>query len=107
GSRLVSAGGGVGDTAGTARVWDVATGRPLTLALRHATNPTWAEFSADGRVLLTADGEGVARVWDATTGEPVSPALRHDGQPHIAVAFGPAGDARGGWRVLTSSRLGE
>jgi WD40 repeat protein len=72
---------------------------------------TDAEFSPDGRWVVTASGvsypplgydtQGEARVWDAVTGEPVSPALRHEGTVYSA-AFSPDGT-----RVLTAGGDGK
>jgi WD40 repeat protein len=49
---------------GTARVWDAQTGQPLTLPLEHRGGVASAEFSPDGRRVLTASGE--ARLWDVS-----------------------------------------
>jgi WD40 repeat protein len=57
---------------GTARVWDVKTGKPLTPPLRHAGPVADAKFSEDGRWVATASGNQ-ARVWNARTGEPRTP----------------------------------
>jgi len=56
--------------------------RPCTVIL-HGTSVTHAEFSPDGKqVLTTAVGEdGIgdqARVWDAITGLPITPIMAHD-----------------------------
>src|SRR5262249_46194292 len=61
-ARLVTAGDDQ-----TARVWDAATGRPLTPPLRHRSRVADACFSADGNFVVTASKEG-GRVWDAATG---------------------------------------
>jgi WD40 repeat protein/serine/threonine protein kinase len=86
---------------GTARVWDVATGRPVSPPLAHKGSVNHAAFSPDGRCLITASGEmgqpGAARVWDVVTGKLVAPALQHnDRVEHVAFSS----DAR---RVVTAS----
>lgn len=60
----------------TARVWDVRTSKPLTPPLKHAGPVTVADFSPDGKWLVTASGS-TARVWDAATGEPLGMPLKH------------------------------
>jgi WD40 repeat protein/Flp pilus assembly protein TadD len=61
----------------TARVYDVATGRPVTPPLSHHNEITYAAFNADGRRIVTTSMDQMARVWDASTGAPVSPPLAH------------------------------
>jgi tetratricopeptide (TPR) repeat protein len=61
----------------TARVWDAATGDPLTLDMRFDTSSLDASFSRDGRYIVTSglqdmDANGV-RIWDASTGHPLTP----------------------------------
>ena len=97
GERLVLASGA------QARVWSAVTGQPLTPALRHPEQVRHAEFSPDGRWLVTACAHlnnldpGLAQVWDAATGQPVSAPLRHrDGV--LFARFSP--DSR---RVVTAS----
>jgi WD40 repeat protein/tetratricopeptide (TPR) repeat protein len=83
----------------TARVWDTATGRPLTPPLKHEDQPISGAFSPAGRWLLTWGGTE-ARVWDPATGRPLTPLLKH-GARVTAAAFSPAGG-----RVLTASEDG-
>jgi WD40 repeat protein len=54
-------------TSGSARVWDVATGKERLL-LKHNDVVTQAEFSADGRRIVTASKDHTARLWDAVNG---------------------------------------
>jgi WD40 repeat protein/tetratricopeptide (TPR) repeat protein len=57
----------------TARVWDIATGRPITPPLAHSSGTVyWAEFTADGRRVATAGEDRTARIWDAETGAPLT-----------------------------------
>jgi WD40 repeat protein len=77
-----------GGMAATAQVWDVATGKPVTLKHQHTV--THVTFSPDGRLVLTASADQTARVWDAATGQPLSPPLRHQ-SPLTWAAFSADG----------------
>src|SRR5262249_52902493 len=80
-----------------ARVWDAATGHPLTGPLfPERWRVSGAEFSPDGRRILLVFGS-LARVWDATPGHPLPPLLREDAPIHRA-PFSPDGR-----RLLTLS----
>ncbi len=61
GSRLVTAGND-----GTARVWDAATGSPLSPPLYHGTSLLRARFTPDGYRVLTVGSDPTARLWDLT-----------------------------------------
>ena len=74
----------------TARVWDAATGQPLTPPLRHRSYVYRSAFSPDGRRVVTACGDGTAQVWDAATGRRLLPPLRHQA-PVFDAAFSPDG----------------
>ena len=63
---------------GIARVWDAATGEPVTPPLAHRRRVTRVAFSPDGHRLATACRDGTARVWDAATGRPVTYSLPHE-----------------------------
>jgi WD40 repeat protein/serine/threonine protein kinase/tetratricopeptide (TPR) repeat protein len=60
----------------------------------------YAEFSPDGRHVVTATVSGKARLWDVATGGPVGPAMSHPGFVTHA-AFSPDGR-----RVVTACVLG-
>ena len=57
-----------------------------------------AEFSADGRQLLTASFDGTAQVWDAQSGSPLAGPMRHRDEIRSA-SF-----SRDGSKVITASR---
>lgn len=71
---------GCGD--GTARLWDAATGLPLTLRyppelagrvrdsviLKHSKAVNMARFTPDGQTIVTGSDDGLARLWDLATG---------------------------------------
>ena len=48
----------------TARVWDAATGKPLTSPLEHQDKVVSAAFSPDGTRVVTASLDNTARMWD-------------------------------------------
>jgi WD40 repeat protein len=48
----------------TARVWDAATGKPLTGALEHEAEVVSAAFSPDGTRVVTASRDQPVRLWD-------------------------------------------
>ena len=78
---------------GTARVWDLKTGKQVTEPLEHKYNVytvTSAAFCPDGRYIVTASVDGTARVWDARTGKPVTEPLEHKHDVNSA-AFSPDG----------------
>jgi WD40 repeat protein len=59
-----------GSTDGTARVWDVATRKPVTVIDRHA--PVWCtRFSPDGTRLVVTGEDAQAIVYDTATWKPV------------------------------------
>src|SRR5262249_47258502 len=95
GHRLVTAGE---DRA--ARVWDVATGAPLTAPLQHEGMIEEVSFSPDGRRVVTASADKMARVWDAETGAPLTRPLTH-GAGVAYASFSPDGR-----RIVTGSRQG-
>jgi eukaryotic-like serine/threonine-protein kinase len=57
----------------------------------------YAEFSPDGRRILTTGSDGTAQVWDAATGEPITPPLQHSSRV-VHGLFSPDGH-----RVVTAS----
>jgi WD40 repeat protein len=83
---------------GCARIWDAATGKPLSGPLQHA-GPVWSvAFSPDGKLLLTGSGssdgsQGEVWLWDVASGKPLQEApLRHP-TPVQQVAFRPDGQS--------------
>ncbi|HTI70378.1 MAG TPA: protein kinase [Candidatus Limnocylindria bacterium] len=73
GRRLI-----IGTSAGTAAIWDVATGRQLTPDLKMPASVHRVRFNRDGKKVLSMDIAGYARIWDAATGTPLTPLLRGD-----------------------------
>jgi hypothetical protein len=80
-----------------ARVWDVATGQPVSL-MKHQDYIYHVAFSPDSHRVVTSSF-GKVQVWEAATGQPISPPLLHRGSLlHASFSL----DGR--W-VLTSHRL--
>jgi WD40 repeat protein len=52
----------------TARIWDIASGKAITVLPLHADGVNDASFSPDGTRVVTASRDGTARIWDAATG---------------------------------------
>ncbi len=76
---------------GVDRVWEVATGAPVTPLVEHQSWVDRFEFSPGGQWLL-ARGISEARVWDAQTGKPVTGWLKNPGADRlIAATFSPDG----------------
>jgi WD40 repeat protein len=53
---------------GTARVWNAASGQPLTDPLKHRWMVRYAEFSPDGQRVVTASDDRTARLWSLSPG---------------------------------------
>jgi WD40 repeat protein/serine/threonine protein kinase len=64
---------------GEGRVWDVASGRVIQAAPRHARDVIAVAFTPDGRTLVTASKDSTVRFWDVATGAAVGKVIRHDG----------------------------
>jgi WD40 repeat protein len=90
GRRLVTCSGAVNASYGEARIWDAATGQPITPPLRHPGRVNHASFSPDGSRVVTAALDRTARVWDTHTGEPLSPPLPHPSMV-VKATFSPNG----------------
>jgi WD40 repeat protein len=64
GSRLITAG-----FDGTARIWDVESGRELVVLEGH-TDQVWsAELNVDNSRVATSSWDGTVKIWDTSTGE--------------------------------------
>ncbi|MEQ8788945.1 MAG: caspase family protein [Pirellulaceae bacterium] len=79
---------------GEVLVWNVESGRVIGPPLSHDGPITFADFSADEELIVTAvgdEGQGEARVWRTASGEPVTPALVHPAKV-VQVALSRSGE---------------
>ena len=60
-----------GTDAGTALLWDVASGKEVRRFQVHAYKITSVTFSPDGRQILTVSDDATARLWDAVTAKEI------------------------------------
>ena len=63
GTRIITA-----SADGSAKVWDVNSGRPVCLLYGHRDEVRAVACTSDGSRILTASADGTARVWDAASG---------------------------------------
>ncbi len=78
------------DGSNAVRIWDAATGRPLSSPLRHEDWITGAVFSPDGKKLVTTGFDCTARFWDVETGRELGAPLWH-GTNVEGATFSPDG----------------
>jgi WD40 repeat protein len=79
------------------QLWDLRTGNPVGVPLRHKERFQRLAFSPDGKLVASLAWNGEARFWDAATGRPVGPVLQHPGVGN-ALVFHPDGST-----LLTAS----
>ena len=94
GKRIVATfevfGAKAGTAWGYARVWDALTGKSAPQAIQHDDEVHSAQFSPDGKRIVTASADKTARVWDALTGKPLTEPMKHDDDVHSS-QFSPDG----------------
>ena len=103
-----------GSNDGTARLWDVATGRQIGATLVGHAGAVWSvAFSPDGKTLASGNGNATVQLWDVATGQQTG-TLRTTGAVY-SVAFSPAGTmlatgSSGGtaqlWDMATGRQIG-
>jgi eukaryotic-like serine/threonine-protein kinase len=82
---------------GSVEIWSMVSRDPV-VSLRHQKRVNYAEFSSDGRHIVTASWDNTARKWNARTGAAATPPLRHDNPVNWA-RFDPSGK-----KIVTASR---
>jgi WD40 repeat protein len=77
---------------GTARLWDVQTGRKQSLLSGHQANVISAAFNRQGTRVVTSEAfpSNVLRLWNTETGEQIAQLRGHRNQAQ-GVAFSPDG----------------
>jgi FkbM family methyltransferase len=81
----------------TARLWQTASGRPLSTLEGHQGVILSAKFSPDGSRVLTASDDQTARLWQTANGQLLVPLEGHKSWV-VSVAFSPDGS-----KILTGS----
>jgi WD40 repeat protein/predicted Ser/Thr protein kinase len=81
----------------TVRTWETKTGKQLIELIGHKGSVFHANYSSDGRRIVTASADATARVWDAATGDTIAILRGHTDSVSNAV-FSPDGR-----HVLTAS----
>jgi WD40 repeat protein len=85
---------------GTARIWDVASGRPLVTLRGHTATVVSVRFDSAGSRAVTASQDGTARIWDVASGKLLATLSGHTDAVWDA-RFSPDGA-----RIITASRDG-
>lgn len=103
----------------TAQLWDAQTGRPAGAAMKTDGKIKSADFSEDGKLVVTESDEKkegwVMRLWDTQSGEPVGKPLLNDyGDASTAslsadgqLAFTVFDDATQIWNARTGEPVGQ
>lgn len=86
---------------GEARIWEVASGEPITPPLRHKDGVLSLAFSPDGATIATASEDFTALLWEVRTGRSVGRPFRHPDEV-ADVSF----DEQGKW-LATACRDGK
>lgn len=101
-TRLLS-----GSRDGSARLWDVETGKQLAIYTADNVTLISASFSPDEQCVVTADEAGIVRIWDTATQQLQreikvdSPTCNRNGLCEFEVAFAPDGNT-----LVTAGRDG-
>ena len=95
-------------------LWEVGSRRRLGTLVGHTSSVGWMNFSPDGRLLATPQGNGTILLWDLASRRVIRSLTGHQGLV-ICVRFSPDGEllASGGidgtvrlWRAATGELVG-
>ena len=78
-------------------IWEIATGRIAAILRGHEGSVNYAEFSPDGRWIVTASSDKIARVWEVASGKTVAVLRGH------AETVETAGFSSNGLQIVTGS----
>ena len=79
-----------GSDDGTARMWDVATGKELLIFRGHTDAVTAVAFSPDGKLVISGSQDRTAKIWEAVSGKELFSLAGHTAGIRC-VAFSPDG----------------
>jgi WD40 repeat protein len=94
---------------GSARLWDLTSGKLLQALERHRGPVVHAAFRPDGRQVVTASDDGTVRLWTIPSTHPEFKSLEGQGSPIKVAKYSPdgtrvfAGDGNGQLMVWESS----
>ena len=78
---------------GTARLWDVPSGREVLVLRGHKDFVRYVDWSPDGRTLLTCGDDRALRLWHVSTGRALISLGTAFDEPSDFAVFSPCGDS--------------
>jgi tetratricopeptide (TPR) repeat protein len=87
-----------GSSDNTIKLWDVATGKPITTLKGHDSPVISVSFSPGGKTLASGSDDNTIKLWEVATGKPITTLTGHDSAVY-SVSFSPDGKtlASGSW----------
>ena len=76
----------------SARIWDLATGQPLTPPLRHAAAVRVAAWMPSSRTVVTGGEDGVLKIWDVSGLPGCDTLIRHGDEVNFVAFSRDGGD---------------
>ncbi len=81
----------------TSKIWDAATGQLIADLKGHTQDVRSAQFSPDGKKIVTVSDDNTAKIWDAATGQLIADLKGHT-QDVTSAQFSPDGK-----KIVTAS----